>query len=133
MIVPIPPLRILCVEDDPLALKALAAGLEAYHFKVTDSDHGCHAVVQVRSAPRKFDIVLTNHNMMGMDGLKVVGSLRALKFTGLVLIMYDQLTVSEWRTYRFLKVSGFFKKPFEASLIAELLLNDLHVKRNPSS
>jgi len=123
MTTPLPRLRILCVEGDPTFLKMLALGLKAYHFEVVTAIHAGDALAKFCSSTEKFDAVLTDHDMPGMAGLKFVRSLRVLGFRGRVVLMSGRLTASEAKAYQDFAISGFFQKPFEISLLAEMLLS----------
>ena len=104
-------------------LKVLVLGLEAYNFEVVSAIHGDDALAKFHSSSGKFDAVLTDHDMPGMNGLQFVRSLRALGFGGRVVVMSGRLTVSDCRVYHDFAVSGFFQKPFSVSMVAELLLS----------
>lgn len=118
-----PRLRILCVEDDSPVLQKVAEGLKAYPFEVVAAANAGHALSRFFSSLKKFDVVLTDNHMPGMDGLQLVRSLRTLGFKGRVLVMSGNLTASDYRAYQDFAVSDFFQKPFDISLLAELLLS----------
>jgi DNA-binding response OmpR family regulator len=104
-------------------LKVLVLGLEAYDFEVVTAIHGDDALAKFHSSTGKFDAVLTDHDMPGMNGLQFVRSLRALGFSGRVVVMSGRLSASDCRAYHDFAVSGFFQKPFEIGLLAEMLLS----------
>jgi two-component system chemotaxis response regulator CheY len=115
--------RILCVEDDRAVLSALVAGLESYHFEVVSALHGGYALDKFHLYAGKFDAVLTDHDMPQVNGLALVKYLRALDFKGRVVVMSGHLTPPDYRAYQEFAIGGFFQKPFDISLLAELLLS----------
>lgn len=121
--------RILCVENDSPVLQTVAEGLKAYPFEVVSAANAGHALSRFFSSLKKFDVVLTDHHMPGMNGLQLVRSLRTMGFKGRVLVMSGNLTASDYRAYQDFSVSVFFQKPFDIGLLAERLLS----YNNPSS
>jgi DNA-binding response OmpR family regulator len=115
--------RILCVEDDRSVLRALVLGLEARHFEVVPAVHGGYALDKFHSYAGKFDAVLTDHDIPQVNGLTLVKYLRALDFKGRVVVMSGRFTAADYRAYQDFAVSGFFQKPFDISLLVELLLS----------
>jgi signal transduction histidine kinase/CheY-like chemotaxis protein len=69
------PVRILAVDDDPVALDFIAATLEPEGFDVLRADGGPEALSIV--ARTAVDLVICDLVMPGMDGIEVVSALRA--------------------------------------------------------
>lgn len=68
------PLRVLVVDDDPVSLEVLAKILTADGHQVTLARNGGEAVLQFLQA--RFDVVLTDHGMPGMNGAQLANFIR---------------------------------------------------------
>ncbi|MEO6340551.1 MAG: ATP-binding protein, partial [Caulobacteraceae bacterium] len=69
------PLRILVVDDHAMSRRALALMLEPTGAMVTVADSAEHALDQLKA--ERFDVVLMDVNMAGLDGLTATRRLRA--------------------------------------------------------
>jgi CheY-like chemotaxis protein len=102
----------------------LKSGLEFYGFEVTTASHGIDALKQYEAHSGDFEAIVTDNDMPQMDGLELVRSVRASGFKGRIIVISGRLGVEGLRSYQDYVVSGFFHKPFELSLLAEMLLHD---------
>ena len=127
--------RVLVVDDNLTNRKILGGLLRRWDATPALAASGVEALAMVEEAARAghpFDLILTDLNMPGMDGLTFVQRLRseALR-TGPVVIM---LTSSEHRTYavesRRLGVAEYLMKPVTATELRAALVRSLH--REPS-
>lgn len=66
--------RILIVEDDPHTLRVLSVWLTRHGHEVGEACNGLAAADRVIAQP--FDLIVTDVNMPGMDGLELVRWLR---------------------------------------------------------
>ena len=121
------PLRILCAEDHPEIRKMLGYMLshEGYAFECVSD--GQQALDRVTASPASFDIVITDHHMPRLDGLKLVERLRQTTFAGKILVFSSTLTRQHRVLYKELGVDGTFCKPTESrnllNTLAELQNN----------
>lgn len=77
--VPLLPLRILLVEDNPINIDMAEMILTSEGWEVTKATNGAEAVKAVSSAdPGRFDIVLMDVNMPVMNGYEATAAIRAL-------------------------------------------------------
>jgi CheY-like chemotaxis protein len=77
---PVPPLRILVVDDDPMVLKALRVALESDGHEVTTADGGRAGIDAFLAAHRErnpFPVVITDLGMPYADGRKVASAVKA--------------------------------------------------------
>ena len=56
-----------------------------------------------------------------MNGLKLVQALRAMEFTGTVIVMSGSLVMEDIDKYRRLAIEHFLSKPFEISQVVAAL------------
>jgi signal transduction histidine kinase/ActR/RegA family two-component response regulator/uncharacterized membrane protein affecting hemolysin expression len=75
----LPPSRIVCIDDDPVALEVIARMLRRLGHTVSTACEGTHGLTLFRDAAaqgRPFEIVVTDLGMPGMDGRLVAAQLR---------------------------------------------------------
>ncbi len=78
---PVPPLRILLIDDDPLVLRSLRDSLELEGHDVVTSEGGQAGIDEFAGAldgGKPFDIVITDLGMPYVDGRKVAARIRQL-------------------------------------------------------
>lgn len=114
--------RILCVDDNPSLHLTLKTGLGIYGFEVTTASHGIDALMQYKAHSGDFSAIITDNDMPQMNGLEFVRSVREIGFKGQIIVMSGNLKPEALRAYQHYNISGFFHKPFEMSLLAEMLL-----------
>jgi CheY-like chemotaxis protein len=72
---PLPPLRILLAEDNPVNQELMLCMLQAHGHNVTIANNGREAVVVAQRYP--FDLVLMDVQMPEMDGFEATAAIRA--------------------------------------------------------
>lgn len=70
--------RILLVDDDAASLDLMRRALSADGHETTIADGGAEARDQLQSAPGAFDVIVTDINMPGMNGLELLQAAHAL-------------------------------------------------------
>jgi DNA-binding response OmpR family regulator len=113
------PMKILVIDDDNDILASLQYALRSYGLEVTPCENGAQAMMRVMMD--KFDIIITDFNMPGMDGLELTSYLRA-RFPEIIIIGMSARDVS----VPFL-VSGandFLLKPFVPYRLAMMITGD---------
>ena len=120
-------LRVLLVDDEPFILKLGSTLLaKAGIGDVRTAEGGEQALVLVREQPDAFDIVLTDINMPGTDGIAVLSGLADLGFTGGVGLLSGEdrrvlESVHELGAARALNVLGVLQKPLQVEAVVKLL------------
>ncbi|MBS0254093.1 MAG: response regulator transcription factor [Proteobacteria bacterium] len=84
---------ILVVEDDPETATAIAGRLEAAGYTVTRVGDGREALELCRE--RRFDAITLDRRLPGIDGLELVGRLRAQQITTPVLMISAMAEVDD--------------------------------------
>ena len=88
--VPVGPMRILIVDDDPMLLKSLRDALESDGHEVTSAgggQAGINAFVESHAEGRPFPVVITDLGMPHVDGRKVASAIKASVPTTVVLML----------------------------------------------
>lgn len=107
------PLRVLCAEDDEQMAFILKIGLQkAGHF-VECVANGQAALERVLEDVAFFDLLITDHHMPQISGLRLVELLRERSFSGQIIVHSSQLQPPEVEAYRRLLVDHVFAKPLQ--------------------
>ena len=68
------PIRLLIVDDDPIQREFATVYLATPAAEIITASHGEHALIRLRN--EKFDIVLLDYEMPGMNGIDVIKAIR---------------------------------------------------------
>ncbi len=114
-------LRILAVEDETAVAQLLALILCGPTSKVTTACNGEEALAKMAASARPFDIVITDHCMPQMTGLKLVRELRARDFGGKIAVLSAHLTDENIQAYKALSVDLMLSKPFDVDELRDAI------------
>ena len=112
---------ILVVDDTRSMRKMVAAVLQEAGYEVAEASDGVEALELARE--RVFDLVVTDHNMPRMDGVTLVGELRALPaYDGVALIVLSTEVNPELKTKgREAGATGWMAKPFDPQRMLDVV------------
>ena len=105
--------RVLVVDDEPAVALAIKAVLKYCGYGVEMSTSGEAALRQVREAPGKFALVLSDHNMPGISGLDLARELDAMDYPGKVIILSALVSPDMEAEYKKAGVDQIILKPFD--------------------
>lgn len=118
------PLRILCIDDEPLIRELLVDSLVLFKHKVTtvDGGHGgLELFNQARDAGEPFEVVITDLGMPDMDGRQVATAIKqaspatpVIMLTGWGMMMKDEGDVPA-------QVDGVLSKPPRVKELGDML------------
>lgn len=85
------PVKILIVDDDDICCELLRDASEGEGVEITLAGNGLEALQRLNTAP--FDILMTDLNMPGMDGLKLLSQARQLypHILGIIITGYGSM------------------------------------------
>jgi CheY-like chemotaxis protein len=123
MVVPIgrKPLTVLCIDDDPVLIRAIAVRLQPYGIKVKSADNGTQGYLMV--VAEKPDIILLDLKMPNGAGNYVLGKLQDNPNTKdiPVVVVTMETTAGVRRQMLSLGADGFLNKPVHwPELFAEM-------------
>jgi len=113
--------RILVVDDEPALLKLLMAGLSRWGFEVLAASQGVEAMMQFLANAGDISAIVTDVDMPRMGGLAFAHAVREAGFRGRIVVMSGNLSPAQLKAFESCRVSGFFSKPFDVSLLAAML------------
>jgi two-component system chemotaxis response regulator CheY len=106
-------MHILVVEDDKAVARVIALMLGGPAAKIAMAANGWEALIKIGATARPFDVVITDHRMPRMNGLRLVERLRKKNFAGKILVLSAHLTEEDIRAYEELNVDMMMTKPFD--------------------
>ena len=112
---------ILVVDDTRSMRKMVAAVLTEAGYEVEEAGDGVDALELAKK--RVFDLVVTDHNMPRMDGVTLVGALRALPdYDGVALIVLSTEVSPELKQKgREAGATGWMAKPFDPQRMLDVV------------
>lgn len=108
--------RILLVDDDPAALDLVGRGLSADGHEVVSFSDGQDALQEITGAPARFDLMLTDMEMPGLDGLELARRAAAAAPQIRILLM-SGFTGPDQAAVDALPIVGFVSKPLSLEQI----------------
>lgn len=107
-----PPIRILVVDDDPIARRAVASAVQLIFGRPATADSGEAAIAAASESP--FDLILLDVLMPGMDGFTTCSMIKqtALNEDVPVLFVTSQSDAESRRQAAAAGACGFIPKPF---------------------
>jgi two-component system, chemotaxis family, chemotaxis protein CheY len=114
--------RVLAVDDSPSMRDMVRIALTGAGFEVTQAKDAAEALMFARLS--SFDIVISDVNMPGMDGIGLIRALRAeaaYRYTP-ILMLTTEGSVDRKREGKEAGATGWIVKPFDpGQLVATLL------------
>ena len=104
--------RILVVDDEPQLRRALKSTLSALGFLVADAATGEGALEMLRA--EKFDLMLLDINMPGLDGIETCRAVRARSDMGIVMLTVRGRAEDKIRALDS-GADGYVTKPFDVN------------------
>jgi CheY-like chemotaxis protein len=111
-------LRVLCVDDDEPIVLLLKRVLENAGHHAECARDGRAAFERVAADLDFFDLIVTDHDMPGVRGLRLVEKLREVKFPGRIIVHSSALRKEDLCAYRAFAVDHILTKPVQ---LAEFL------------
>jgi CheY-like chemotaxis protein/anti-sigma regulatory factor (Ser/Thr protein kinase) len=110
---------LLIVDDDPSVHELLGAMLTGTHWKTESVDDGEPALERLVS--KKYDVILTDILMPGMDGLTLLGKIREKHPEARVVVMTLRNTPDHVIASLKQDAAGYLAKPFAREILLETL------------
>ena len=104
-------LRILCADDNTELVELVGDMLRFYGYRVECVYDGEQAMKLMESGPHKFDLLITDMQMPGIDGAELVVKAREAGFRGKVVVFAGALSLEERQRFGELGVEAIVDKP----------------------
>jgi two-component system, OmpR family, KDP operon response regulator KdpE len=102
--------RFLCVDDNDFVRNAIRTSLIKNGWDCINARDGEEALQQLNAGQEPFDFLITDHQMPGMGGLELVRRVRAIGFTGRILVCSTTLPAMDQAAYQELNVDAIISK-----------------------
>jgi two-component system KDP operon response regulator KdpE len=122
--------RILVVDDEPQLRRALKSTLSALGFLVSDAATGEAALEKLRT--EKFDLMLLDINMPGIDGIETCRAVRAKSDMGIVMLTVRGKAEDKIRALDS-GADGYVTKPFDVNELLARIRATLRRTPTPAS
>lgn len=115
-------LRILYADDMPELLTLLRELLPRDGHQIETVDDGRAALERLRQAPGAFDLLITDHNMPGLNGLELVRQAREVPYAGKIIVFCSEFSEFVNDRYRLYGVDRILPKPIAPPKLRAMLL-----------
>ena len=104
-------LRILCADDNTELVELVGDMLRFYGYRVECVYDGEQALKVIEIGAEKFDLLITDMQMPGLDGVELVVKAREAGFHGKVVVFAGALSLEERQRFGELGVEAIVDKP----------------------
>ncbi len=115
------PKSILSVDDSPTIRQMVRYTLEGAGYEVAEASDGQDGLNKAKT--KTFDLILTDQNMPGMDGLTLIKNLRALPSYRAtpILMLTTEANDAMKAQGKAAGATGWLVKPFDPAKLVELI------------
>lgn len=123
--------RILAVDDEPFNLMIIEELLAGEHELVTAGD-GLEAWQLLDREPERFDVVLLDRQMPGMDGMETLRRIRADPRFGLIPVIMQTAACAPGDVAKGLAAGAWYylAKPYDGAALVSIVNSALHDRAN---
>ena len=113
--------NVLCVDDNDGVLDMLKIALDSSGYDVETARNGFVALQKVNKNPQRFQLIITDIRMPGMDGFGFIEASRGAGYSGPFVVYAGAISADDQQRLRELHVGRVITKPSRsAELIAAI-------------
>lgn len=113
--------HVLCVDDEDDVLEMLKIAFDTSGYNVETASNGFLALQKVNKNPQRFQLIITDIRMPGMDGFGLIEASRNAGYSGPFVVYAGMISPDDRQRLRELHVSRVIVKPSRsAELIAAI-------------
>jgi CheY-like chemotaxis protein len=113
--------RILCADDNPYFRYFVSQFLTGSGYEVAETATASEALSMVRERPDHYDLLIVADWLPDMDGVELFQTLRAIPYTGRIVVTAPELSPDKKASYESLGASSFLMTPIGYSDILRIL------------
>jgi PAS domain S-box-containing protein len=121
--------RILFVDDEPIVARSTEEFLKRLGYMVTRCEQSDDALNRFRSAPREFDLIVTDWAMPGMSGTELVSAMRETRPDIPMLLMSGFVDSTVQHAAKTIGIDEILIKPVNPEMLAQAVAQVL-ARRN---
>jgi CheY-like chemotaxis protein len=106
-------LNVMVADDEKPMAEIISAVVEQMGHSADIVHDGENALVRIKETPDHYQILITDHAMIRMNGLKLVENLKQTAFRGKILVVTGYWTLQLEDSYHSLGVTTILRKPFK--------------------
>ena len=113
-------LQVLVIDDEPIVCERIKSSLEKFGLEVETFTESQQAVKRI--AEKKFNIVVTDLKMKGLDGIEVLKLVKEMNPICEVIVITGFATVEKAREALKIGAYDFIAKPFKLTQLRDLIM-----------
>jgi len=117
--------RILFLDDEPSVVRMTASALRSSGFDVVALTSSAEALERFRSAPERFDLVITDHHMPELTGAALAAELHSIRPEVPILLCSGLPDARMQRDAQDLGIRELLAKPLELAVLLEAIVRAL--------
>jgi two-component system cell cycle sensor histidine kinase/response regulator CckA len=117
--------RVLLIEDESLVAQTVQAILRRGGHAVNHIANGVEAWQHLAADSSRYDLLIVDVNLPGLNGVDLVGRVRSGNFSGRILVISGRVSASDLRALVQLHVDRVLTKPFTAQQFEAALSESL--------
>ena len=114
-------LNVLVADDEVGVTETLLLAFRKSGHVLHAALDGEQALAKITASPDFYHVLITDHQMPKLSGLRLVEQLRKEKFPGKIIVLSGVLTPAIEEAYKTLKVDSIIRKPFEIAELREFI------------
>jgi len=115
------PYNVLIVDDEKAVSATISFIVKHLGHTVDVVNDGEPALEKIRQSPGHYQLVITDHSMLTMDGLMLVDQLKRLHFPGRIMVISGYLDRKLEASYRSFGVDKIMDKPFDPCILRSVI------------